>query len=164
LVRLPLNKIGAINKIKRVYSKLEQEFEREPSTNEISVELDMSEEDIIYIIRTTGKHVSMDAPVMAEEETTMIEFLETEDDITPETELIKESLKKEIKRALSTLSKRESEILADYYGLNATKPLSMEEIAVKFDMTKERVRQIKESGLKRLKNTSRGIILRTYLG
>lgn len=165
LVRLPLNKIGSINKINRAYSKLEQEFEREPSANEISTILDMDEDDIRDTMRSSGRHVSMDAPIMMDEETTMIEFLQNDNDgVTPDTELMNESLRQEIKRALSTLSKKESEILADFYGLNTTNQLTMEEIANKFDLTRERVRQIKEKALKRLKHTSRGTILRTYLG
>jgi RNA polymerase primary sigma factor len=165
LVRLPLNKIGSINKINRAYSKLEQEFEREPSANEISDILDMDADDIRDTMRSSGRHVSMDAPIMMDEETTMIEFLQNDNDgVTPDTELMNESLKQEINRALSTLSKKESEILADFYGLNTTNQMTMDEIANKFHLTRERVRQIKEKALKRLKHTSRGAILRTYLG
>jgi RNA polymerase primary sigma factor len=165
LVRLPLNRIGSINKINKAYSKLEQEFEREPSAKEISTILEMDEDDIICTMRSSGRHVSMDAPIMMDEETSMIEFLQNDNDgVTPDTELMNESLKQEIKRALSTLSKKEAEILADFYGLNTSNQMTMEEIANKFDLTRERVRQIKEKALKRLKHTSRGTILRTYLG
>src|ERR1035437_526587 len=149
LVRLPLNKIGSINKINRAYSKLEQEFEREPSANEISDVFDMDADDIRDTMRSSGRHVSMDAPIMMDEETTMIEFLQNDNDgVTPDTELMNESLKQEINRATSTLSKKESEILADFYGLNTTNQMTMDEIANKFHLTRERVRQIKEKALR----------------
>ncbi len=164
IVRLPLNRIGAISKIRKVYDKLEQEFEREPSANELSDVLNIDESDIRDALRMSKRHLSMDAPVTEDEESNMLDFLESNDPNTPDLELLKESLCKDLARALATLSKKESEIIHDFYGLNAQIPLTMEELAIKYDLSQERIRQIKEKGLRRLKHTSRSNVLKAYLG
>jgi RNA polymerase primary sigma factor len=164
IVRLPLNRIGAISKIRKVYDKLEQEFEREPSTNELSDVLNIDEDDIREAMRTSKRHISMDAPLGDEDETSMLDFLESDTNKMPDEELIRESLCRDLERALNTLSKKESQIIHDFFGLNAKVPLSMEELSIKYDLSQERIRQIKEKGLRRLKHTSRSNVLKTYLG
>lgn len=166
IVRLPLNKIGSINKINKVFSKLEQEFEREPTSEEIASMLELSEPEVKDSIRNTGKHISMDAPLAAGENDSgsMYEVMEDEDLPSPENELIKESLRREIQRALSSLLPREADVITLYFGLGGEHPMTLEEIGEKFDLTRERVRQIKEKAIKRLKNTTRSRILKTYLG
>ena len=166
MVRLPLNKIGTLNKINKTYSKLEQKLERDPSTYEIAMELDIPESDVKDTIRNQGKHMSIDAPISSNEESSgsLYDVLSSEDDPGPENELLNESLKKEINRALSTLTTRESDIVGLYYGLYEEAPLSLEEIGERFELTRERVRQIKEKALRRLKHTSRCKHLKAYLG
>jgi len=153
IVRLPLNKIGAINKINKAYAKLEQKFEREPNSEEIAILLEITEND-----------VSMDAPLVQDEDNNMYDVLRSEDGPTPETELLYESLRKEIERAVSTLTQREADVVRLYFGLNGSHPMTLEEIGERFDLTRERVRQIKEKAIRRLKHTSRSKILKTYLG
>jgi RNA polymerase primary sigma factor len=164
IVRLPLNKIGSINKINKAYSKLEQEFEREPSREEIAKLLDISADDINDTLRTSGRHVSMDAPLQQGEDGTLMDVIEDHDQKNPDHILITESLRREIERALTTLTSREAEVLRFYFGLNETVQLTLEEIGERLDLTRERVRQIKEKAIKRLKHTSRSKILKTYLG
>ncbi|MFA6923476.1 MAG: sigma-70 family RNA polymerase sigma factor [Bacteroidales bacterium] len=164
IVRLPLNKIGSINKINKAYSQLEQSFEREPSFNEIASIVDLPENEVKESMRNSGRHVSMDAPLISGEESTMYDVLRNEDSQTPENELIKESLRKEIERAISTLTSREADVIRYYFGLNGMHPLTLEEIGEKFDLTRERVRQIKEKAIRRLKHTSRSKMLKSYLG
>lgn len=164
IVRLPLNKIGSINKINKAYSLLEQEFERAPNAEEIATLLDISENEVKESMKNTGRHISMDAPLLQDEEITMYDILRNDDLPTPETGLIFDSLRKEIERAISTLPQRESDIIRFYFGLNGKHPLTLEEIGEKFDLTRERVRQIKEKGVRRLKQTTRSKILKTYLG
>lgn len=164
IVRLPLNKIGTLNKINRTFSKLEQDFEREPSVEEIALALDLSPDDIKMTMRTSGRHVSMDAPIQQGEDSTLIELLESEGTPQPDQNLMNESLKREIERALGTLTKREADIIRYYYGIGLRVSANLEEIAAKFDLTRERVRQIKEKSIRRLKHTSRSKVLRTYLG
>ncbi len=164
IVRLPLNKIGAINKINKAYAKLEQEYEREPNFDEIAEMLEITETEVKDSLRNSGRHVSMDAPLMQDEDNNLYDVLRSDDIPTPESGLIYESLKKEIERAISTLTLRESEVIRSYFGLNGSHPMTLEEIGEKFDLTRERVRQIKEKAIRRLKNTSRSKILQSYLG
>jgi RNA polymerase primary sigma factor len=164
IVRLPLNKIGSINKINKAFSKLEQEFEREPSQEEIAVVLGITMEDIKDTMRTSGRHVSMDAPLTQGEDGTLMDVLEDEDQLNPDHTLISESLRREVERALTTLTMREADVLRLYFGLAGEQPMTLEEIGDRFDLTRERVRQIKEKAIRRLKHTSRSKILKTYLG
>jgi RNA polymerase primary sigma factor len=166
IVRLPLNKIGTINKINKTFSKLEQEFEREPTTGEISDLLEMTEHDVKESMRTTGRHVSMDAPLSNSDDGSgnLYDLMISNDSPSPEHELINDSLRREIERALTTLTMREAEVLRSFFGLDGKAAMTLEEIGEKFDLTRERVRQIKEKGIRRLKHTSRSKILRTYLG
>ncbi|MFZ4462668.1 MAG: sigma-70 family RNA polymerase sigma factor [Bacteroidales bacterium] len=164
IVRLPLNKIGSINKINKAYAKLEQEFEREPNAEEIAEVLEVTETEVKESMKNAGRHVSMDAPLIQDEENNMYDVLRSEEAITPETELLYESLRKEIDRAISTLTQRESDVVKLYFGLNGSHPMTLEEIGEKFDLTRERVRQIKEKAIRRLKHNSRSKILKSYLG
>ncbi len=164
IVRLPLNKIGSINKINKTYAKLEQEFEREPNAEEIAEVLEITEQEVKESMKNAGRHISMDAPLVQDEDNTMYDVLKSEEAPTPETELLYESLRKEIDRAISTLTQREQDVVRLYFGLNGSHPMTLEEIGEKFDLTRERVRQIKEKAIRRLKHTSRSKILKTYLG
>ena len=164
IVRLPLNKIGSINKINKTYAKLEQEFEREPNAEEIAEVLDLTEAEVKESMKNAGRHVSMDAPLVQDEDNNMYDVLKSDEVVTPETELLNESLRKEIDRAISTLTPREADVVRLYFGLNGGHPMTLEEIGEKFDLTRERVRQIKEKAIRRLKHTSRSKILKSYLG
>ena len=164
IVRLPLNKIGSINKINKASARLEQSFEREPNSEEIALELEMTETEVKESILNAGRHVSMDAPLIQDEDNTMYDVLRSEEAITPETGLLYESLRKEIDRAIQTLTQREADVVKLYFGLNAGHHMTLEEIGEKFDLTRERVRQIKEKAIRRLKHTSRSKILKSYLG
>lgn len=166
IVRLPLNKISTINKINRAFSELEQINERPPTVEELSEFLDASAEDIRQSLANSGKHISMDAPLLEGDEnsSSMYDVLPNTYVNNPEDTLFKESLKKDIERSLSTLSARESEIVRLFYGLNGKHPLSLDEIGELFDLTRERVRQIKEKAVRRLKHTYRSKGLKGYLG
>ena len=164
IVRLPLNKIGSINKINKTYAKLEQEFEREPNAEEIAEVLDLTEAEVKESMKNAGRHVSMDAPLVQDEDNNVYDVLKSDEVVTPETELLYESLRKEIDRAISTLTQREADVVRLYFGLNGSHPMTLEEIGEKFDLTRERVRQIKEKAIRRLKHTSRSKILKSYLG
>jgi RNA polymerase primary sigma factor len=164
IVRLPLNKIGSINKINKAYAKLEQEHEREPNASEIATLLEITENEVKESMKNSGRHVSMDAPLIQDEDNTMYDVLRSDESTTPESQLLYESLKKEIDRAISTLTPREADVIRLYFGLNSKHPMTLEEIGEKFDLTRERVRQIKEKAIRRLKHTSRSKILKTYLG
>ncbi len=164
IVRLPLNKIGSINKINRALSELEQKFEREPSVDEISTALELAPNDIKGAMKCSGRHVSMDAPLTDGEDGDMYEVLLSKDNPSPDGTLLNDSLRKEIERALSSLTEREANIIRLYFGLNGKHPYTLEEIGEEFNLTRERVRQIKEKAIKRLKHTTRSKILKTYLG
>ncbi len=164
IVRLPLNKIGAINKINKAYAKLEQKFEREPNSEEIAGLLEVTENEVKESMKNAGRHVSMDAPLVQDEDNNMYDVLKSEEVITPEAELLYDSLRKEIDRAVSTLTRRESDVVRLYFGLEGKHPMTLEEIGERFDLTRERVRQIKEKAIRRLKHTSRSKILKSYLG
>ncbi len=164
IVRLPVNKIGSINRINRAFARLEQEFEREPTSLEIADNLEMIPEDVKEALKTNGRTVSMDAPISAEEDNNMYDLLQSTDTPSPDKNLIKESLAYEIERALSTLSNRESKVLKLYFGLGMKHPFTLEEIGEELSLTRERVRQIKEKAIKRIQFTTRCRILKSYLG
>jgi RNA polymerase primary sigma factor len=164
IVRLPVNKIGSINRINRAFARLEQEYEREPSSQEIADMLEMIPEDVKESLKTNGRTVSMDAPLTSEEDNTMYDVLQSADTPSPDKNLINESLAYEIERALSTLSSRESKVLKLYFGLGMKHPFTLEEIGEELNLTRERVRQIKEKAIKRIQFTTRCRILKTYLG
>jgi len=164
IVKLPLNKIGSINKVNRALAELEQRFEREPTIEELSEQLELAPEDIKEALRGNNRHLSMDAPLTQDEDSSMYDVLLSPDSPMPDKGLINESLRREIERALSTLTPREANIIRLYFGLNGKHPLTLEEIGEEFDLTRERVRQIKEKALKRLKQTTRSKILKSYLG
>ena len=164
IVRLPLNKIGSINKINKALAELEQKHEREPSIQEIAKTLEIAPEEIKEAIKNSNKPLSMDAPINEEEEDSMYEVLESSENPPPDESLMNESLNREIERALSSLTEREAKIIRLYYGLNNKHPFTLEEIGEKINLTRERVRQIKEKAIKRLKHTTRNKILKSYLG
>lgn len=164
IVRLPLNKIGSINKINKMYALLEQSNERPPSAEEIAKELDMTVNDVKESMKNSGRHLSMDAPLVEGEDSNLYDVLRSGESPNPDRELIHESLQTEIERALETLTPREADVVRLYFGLGDQHPMTLEEIGETFDLTRERVRQIKEKAIRRLKHTSRSKILKTYLG
>jgi RNA polymerase primary sigma factor len=164
IVRLPLNKIGSINKINKTYAFLEQAHERVPSAEEIAKELDMTVSDVKESMKNSGRHVSMDAPLVEGEDSNLYDVLRSGESPNPDRILMHESLRTEIERALETLTPREADVVRLYFGLGNQHPMTLEEIGETFDLTRERVRQIKEKAIRRLKHTSRSKILKTYLG
>ncbi len=164
IVRLPLNKIGSINKINKTFAFLEQSHERPPSAEEIAKELDMTITDVKESMKNSGRHVSMDAPLVEGEDSNLYDVLRSGESPNPDRELLHESLRTEIERALETLTPREADVVHLYFGLGEQHPMTLEEIGETFDLTRERVRQIKEKAIRRLKHTSRSKILKTYLG
>jgi len=164
IVRLPLNKIGSINKINKAYASIEQEEERAPSASEIATFLDMSESDVKESQRNSGRHVSMDAPLVEGEDSNLYDVLRSGESPNPDRQLLNASLSIEIERALETLTPREADVVRLYFGLENKQALTLEEIGERFDLTRERVRQIKEKAIRRLKHASRSKILKTYLG
>ncbi|HEX2969429.1 MAG TPA: sigma-70 family RNA polymerase sigma factor [Bacteroidales bacterium] len=164
IVRLPVNKIGSINRINKAFARLEQEYEREPNSQEIAELLEMVPEDVKDALKTNGRTLSMDAPISSEEDNTMYDVLQSSETPSPDKDLINESLSYEIERALSTLSSRESKVLKLYFGLGMKHPYTLEEIGEELKLTRERVRQIKEKAIKRIQYTTRCRILKTYLG
>ncbi|APS37394.1 MULTISPECIES: sigma-70 family RNA polymerase sigma factor [Flavobacteriaceae] len=164
IVRLPLNKIGSINKINKTFAFLEQSHERPPSAEEIAKELDMTINDVKESMKNSGRHVSMDAPLVEGEDSNLYDVLRSGESPNPDKELLHESLRTEIERALETLTPREADVIRLYFGLGDQHPMTLEEIGETFDLTRERVRQIKEKAIRRLKHTSRSKILKTYLG
>ena len=164
IVRLPLNKIGSINKINKMYAFLEQANERVPSAEEIAKELDMTVTDVKESMKNSGRHVSMDAPLVEGEDSNLYDVLRSGESPNPDKNLLHESLRTEIERALETLTPREADVVRLYFGLGEKHAMTLEEIGETFDLTRERVRQIKEKAIRRLKHTSRSRILKTYLG
>jgi RNA polymerase primary sigma factor len=164
IVRLPLNKIGSINKINKTYAFLEQAHERAPSAEEIAKELDMTINDVKESLKNSGRHVSMDAPLVEGEDSNLYDVLNSGESPNPDRTLLHESLRTEIERALETLTPREADVVRLYFGLVDQHAMTLEEIGETFDLTRERVRQIKEKAIRRLKHTSRSKILKTYLG
>ncbi len=164
IVRLPLNRVGALNKIGKELSKLEQEYERLPSAAELSESLEMSVSEVADTLKISGRHLSVDAPFAQGEDNRLLDVIENEETPNPDTELMSESLKVEIERALSKLSKREAEVIRLYFGIGREHSLTLEEIGERFDLTRERVRQIKEKALRKLRHHNRSMALRAYLG
>ncbi|CUS77820.1 RNA polymerase primary sigma factor [Candidatus Kryptobacter tengchongensis] len=164
IVRLPLNRVGALNKIGKKLSQLEQEFEREPSANELAEELDMSVYEVADTLKISGKHISMDAPFVQGEDNKLLDIMPNENDPMPDHGLMYESLKKDIEEALNTLDPREREVVKLYFGIGYDHPLTLEEIGEKFKLTRERVRQIKEKAIRKLRHHTRSKALRSYLG
>jgi RNA polymerase primary sigma factor len=164
IVRLPVNKIGCLNRINKAFARLEQEYEREPSPQELAVQLEMAPEEVKEALRTNSRTLSMDAPINQEDDNTMYDVMQATDSASPDKILINESLAYEIERALGTLSTRESRVLKLYFGLGMKHPYTLEEIGEELCLTRERVRQIKEKAIKRIQFTTRCKILKTYLG
>jgi RNA polymerase primary sigma factor len=164
IVRLPLNRVGSLNRISKTFSDLEQKFQREPSTEEIAEVIGITNEEVQNDLKVSGRHVSMDAPFAQGEDNSLLDVLSDANESTPDADLIADSLTKEVQRALSTLTTRESEVLGLYFGLNNNSSMTLEEIAEKFNLTRERVRQIKEKATRRLRHTSRSRTLKSFLG
>ena len=164
IVRLPVNKIGSINRINKAFARLEQQFEREPSSQEIAEMLEMFPDEVKDALKTNGRTISMDAPISSEEDNNMYDVMQNPDTPSPDKNLINESLAFEIERALCSLSPREAKVLKLYFGLGMKHPFTLEEIGEELSLTRERVRQIKEKAIKRIQFTTRCRILKTYLG
>ena len=164
IVRLPLNQVGSLNKINKAFSKLEQQFEREPSPEELANILELPQDKVTDTIRVSGRHVSMDAPFVNGEENSLLDVLINHDSPRADNMLMNESLQREIERSLSILTERERDVLKLFFGIGVNHGLTLEEIGAKFDLTRERVRQIKEKAIRRLRHNSRSKLLKTYLG
>jgi len=164
IVRLPLNKIGTINKIRKTYAYLEQVNQRPPNSEEIARELDMSIREVKTSMKNSGRHLSMDAPLKADEDFSLYDVVSQKDSPRPDKELMRESLTLEIERVLDTLPSKESDVIKLSFGIGEKNPMTLEEIGEIFDVTRERVRQIREKGIRRLKHSSKNKILKTYLG
>jgi RNA polymerase primary sigma factor len=163
IVRLPLNRVGALNKISKKFNELEQEFEREPTPQELAEELEMTPEEIAETMRLAGKHLSVDAPLQQGEDNRLLDIIPNDQQTPPDSDLILESLRQELFFILSSLTDREAEVVRLYFGLDGH-TLTLEEIGEKFGLTRERVRQIKEKAIRRLRHTSRSKALKVYLG
>lgn len=164
IVRLPLNKIGSINKINKAYSFLEQENERPPSAQEIASKLDLSLTDVKQSMKISGRHVSMDAPFQEGETSNLYDVMNSSESPRPDSALMQDALNIEVNRALNSLSEKEAEVIRHYYGISKKQPMSLQEIGDSFGLTRERVRQIKEKGIRRLRQNSKSKVLKTYLG
>ncbi|MDG2370839.1 MAG: RNA polymerase sigma factor RpoD/SigA [Flavobacteriales bacterium] len=164
IVRLPLNQVGSINKINKAFSKLEQEFERPPSSDELAKALDLPEEKVNDSLKVSGRHISVDAPFVDGEDNSLLDVMVNNDSPKADRELMMESLQREIGRSLSTLTERERDVIQLFFGIGLQHGLTLEEIGAKFDLTRERVRQIKEKAIRRLRHTSRSKLLKAYLG
>lgn len=164
IVRLPLNRVGSLNKISKTFSELEQKYEREPSPEELAEVLEVTTAEVVDTMKISGRHVSMDAPFVQGEENSLLDVLENDSEQTPDSGLMNDSLRREVQRALSTLTQREADVITLYFGLNGEHSMTLEEIGEKFSLTRERVRQIKEKAIRRLRHTSRSKALKPYLG
>jgi RNA polymerase primary sigma factor len=164
IVRLPLNRIGSLTKISKTFSDLEQTFQREPTPQEVAEVVGVTAEEVMDNLRIGGRHVSVDAPFSQGEESSLLDVISDVNASNPESDMMAESLVKEVQRSLSALTSREAEVISLYFGLNQQPSMTLEEIASKFNLTRERVRQIKEKATRRLKHTGRSRILKTYLG
>ncbi|EIM73429.1 RpoD subfamily RNA polymerase sigma-70 subunit [Nitritalea halalkaliphila LW7] len=164
IVRLPLNRVGSLNKISKTFSELEQKFEREPSPEELAEVLEVSAGEVVDTMKISGRHVSMDAPFVQGEENSLLDVLENDGEGTPDDGLMNDSLRKEVQRALATLTQREADVIVYYFGLNGEQAMTLEEIGEKYNLTRERVRQIKEKAIRRLRHNSRSKTLKPYLG
>ena len=163
IVRLPLNQVGSLNKINKAFSRFEQENERRPSPEELADSLDLPAEKVADTLRVSGRHISVDAPFVEGEDNSLLDVLVNDDSPIADSTLINESLSTEVERALSTLTERERDIIKLFFGIN-TQEMTLEEIGEKFGLTRERVRQIKEKAIRRLRHSSRSKLLKTYLG
>ncbi|MFH0758358.1 MAG: RNA polymerase sigma factor RpoD/SigA [Bacteroidota bacterium] len=163
IVRLPLNQVGSLNKINKAFSKFEQEYERQPTPEELAEALDLPKEKVSDTLRVSGRHVSVDAPFVDGEDNSLLDVLVNNDSPNADSNLISESLSREVDRALATLTERERDIIKLFFGIS-TQEMTLEEIGEKFGLTRERVRQIKEKAIRRLRHTSRSKLLKTYLG
>ncbi|MEE9554329.1 MAG: sigma-70 family RNA polymerase sigma factor [candidate division Zixibacteria bacterium] len=163
IVRLPLNRVGTLHKIGKISSSLQQQYGREPSANEIAKKLELSEGEVSDTLKISNSHLSLDAPFSVSEDNSLIDILEDEMQESPDESLLSDSLRVEIEKALDTLTPREAEVINLYFGLNHDKPLTLEEIGARFSLTRERVRQIKEKAIRRLRHASRSKALRAYL-
>ncbi len=166
VVRLPLNRVGNLTKISKAYRDLEQEFERKPTTDELAKILEMTAEEVAYALQISGRHVSMDAPLKSgdENKNSLMDVLPNEHQPLPDKDLMKESLKNEVSNVLSTLTEREAEVIKLYFGIEGDHSATLEEIGERFNLTRERVRQIKEKALRNLRHSKRSGRLKTYLG
>jgi len=164
IVRLPLNQVGALNKINKAYSRLEQQFEREPSAEELSSLLELPMDKVADTMKVSGRHVSMDAPLLNGEDNSLLDVLINHDSPRADNTLMNESLQREIERSLSTLTERERDVIKLFFGIGQQHGLTLEEIGAMFDLTRERVRQIKEKAIRRLRHSSRSKLLKAYLG
>ena len=164
IVRLPLNQVGSLNKINKAFSKLEQEFERPPNSDELASALDLTEEKVKDTMKVSGRHVSVDAPFVDGEDNSLLDVMANNDSPKADLELMRESLQREIERSLATLSDREKDVVMLFFGIGKQHGLTLEEIGSKFDLTRERVRQIKEKAIRRLRHNSRSKLLKAYLG
>ncbi|MCF0173914.1 MAG: RNA polymerase sigma factor RpoD/SigA [Bacteroidales bacterium] len=164
IVRLPLNQVGSLNKINKALSKFEQEYERMPSNDELAEMIDIPKEKIADSLRVSGRHVSVDAPFVEGEDNSLLDVLVNDDSPEADRGLVNESLAKEIDRALAALSSREKDIVEAFFGIGGQQEMTLEEIGEKFGLTRERVRQIKEKAIRKLKQGARSEILKSYLG
>jgi RNA polymerase primary sigma factor len=164
IVRLPLNRIGSLTKVSKTFAELEQKFQREPSTEEVAEVIGITTDEVLDSLRIGSRHVSVDAPFSQGEEGSLLDVLSDVNESNPESFMIAESLSQEVQRSLATLTTREAEVISLYFGLNRKQSMSLEEIGDKFDLTRERVRQIKEKATRRLRHTSRSKALKSYLG
>ena len=164
IVRLPLNRVGTLNKLSRTFSQLEQKFKREPTAQELAEELEVTATEVTDTMKISGRHISVDAPFVQGEEHSLLDVLENDAEDKPDESLINESLCKDIQRALSALTEREAGVLSFYFGLEGTHPMTLEEIGARFSLTRERVRQIKEKAIKKLRYVASSQSLKPYLG
>ena len=164
IVRLPLNQVGSLNKINKAFSRLEQEFERPPSSDELATALELTEEKVKDTMKISGRHVSVDAPFVDGEDNSLLDVMVNNDSPKADLELMRESLQREIERSLSTLNDREKDVVMLFFGIGKKHGLTLEEIGSKFDLTRERVRQIKEKAIRRLRHNSKSKLLKAYLG
>ena len=164
IVRLPLNRVGTLNKLSRTFSQLEQKFKREPSIEELAEELNVSPSEVSETIKISGRHVSVDAPFVQGEEHSLLDVLQDSEEANPDDSLINESLCKDVDRALSLLTEREISVVTYYFGLSGTNPMTLEEIGQYLDLTRERVRQIKEKAIRKMRQVPARDTLKDYLG
>jgi len=164
IVRLPLNQVGSLNKINRAFARLEQEFERPPTAEELGSTLDIPADKVMDTLKVSGRHISMDAPFTDGDSNSLLDVMENSNSPTADKSLMSESLQKEIERSLSTLTERERDVIKLFFGIGIPHGQTLEEIGDNFELTRERVRQIKEKAIRRLRHTSRSKLLKTYLG
>ena len=164
IIRLPLNRVGSLNKLAKTFSQLEQKYKREPISDELAEALTLTPEEVNDTLKISGRHISIDAPLVQGEENSLLDVLKSDTECKPDEELVNESLRKDIQQALSVLTEREAGVVSLYFGLQGTYPMTLEEIGSHFKLTRERVRQIKEKSIKKLKNAINSKALKPYLG